>query len=88
MITYIQLCEVLWKKNAGKKEQKRRPGGSGPGRAAGDTQQQLSDYLGHYGSGSFFSLPPGRFIAEFLEDPCEREVGGEMVHARKDEVAN
>jgi hypothetical protein len=36
IIIYIQLCKVLWKQNAGTKEQKWRPGGSGPGRVAGD----------------------------------------------------
>jgi hypothetical protein len=54
----------------------------------GDPQQQLSDYPGHYGSGSFFSRTPGRVVAESFKNLGEREVGGEAVHVRKDVVAN
>jgi hypothetical protein len=38
--------------------------------------------------GRFFSHPLGRVVAESFKDPREWEVGGEAMHARKDEVAN
>jgi hypothetical protein len=77
IMAYIQLCEVLWKRNAGTKEQKRRLRGSGPGRAVGDPLPQLSNYPGHCGLGHFFSSPPSCVVAKSFKDPLEREVGGE-----------
>jgi hypothetical protein len=67
---------------------KESPRGSGPGYATVDPLQKLGDYLCHSGLSSLLSCPPDNIISESLKDPGKREVGGEAMHSREDEVAN